>query len=531
MRAQPDHILYSQTGAFSSIVLDYLRDDPRLSAFYRHRPDLQGVQSAIAERRTKPTDRALLVEQLLKQYESMPDADRAIDQIRLLADEHTFTVCTAHQPNIFTGHLYFIFKILHAIRLSEELSRSIPGASFVPVYYMGSEDADLDELGEVNILGEHYQWRTKQRGAVGRMLVDQGLLDIVQAMEGRLSVEPHGAEVIAMVWRFYRLGISIEQATFELVHALFGRYGLIVFLPDRPAFKARFAGIMKWELQQQFSFPLVAETVSRFPEEYKIQAAGREINLFYLSDQLRERIISTDHGFRVANTEINFTREEIYRELQEHPERFSPNVILRPVFQEYLLPNVVFVGGGGELAYWLELKQVFDSSEVPFPVLVLRNSFMLVNASASSLLSKTGITVSALFKRTLDLQNELVRRHATLRLDLDEEKKALNKIYDSVSGVSGKLDPTLAQHTEALRTQALRKLVALEKKMMQAERKRSDAGLRQVTKLKQSLFPNGTLHERVDNILPYLSAHGFHLIDDLLSASLGLDQQFTVFYI
>jgi uncharacterized protein YllA (UPF0747 family) len=206
-------------------------------------------------------------------------------------------------------------------------------------------------------------------------------------------------------------------------------------------------------------------------------------------------------------------------------------VILRPVFQEYLLPNVVFVGGGGELAYWLELKQVFDSSEVPFPVLVLRNSFMLVNASASSLLSKTGITVSALFKPTLDLQNELVRRHATLRLDLDEEKKALNKIYDSVSGVSGKLDPTLAQHTEALRTQALRKLVALEKKMMQAERKRSDAGLRQVTKLKQSLFPNGILHERVDNILPYLSAHGFHLIDDLLSASLGLDQQFTVFYI
>ena len=288
---------------------------------------------------------------------------------------------------------------------------------------------------------------------------------------------------------------------------------------------------MKRELQEQFSFPLVADTVSRFPEEYKIQAAGREINLFICPTNCVKGSFPPIMG-SAWPIPRSISREEIYRELQEHPERFSPNVILRPVFQGIPASQRSVCRGGGELAYWLELKQVFDSSEVPFPVLVLRNSFMLVNASASSLLSKTGIIVSALFKRTLDLQNELVRRHATLRLDLDEEKTALNKIYDTVSGVSGKLDPTLAQHTEVFTHTGPPKISGPEKKMMQAERKRSDAGVRQVTKLKQSLFPNDTLHERVDNILPYLSrTHGFHLIEDLLSASLGLDQQFTVFYI
>ncbi len=522
------YVPYRQTGAFSSIVLDYLQQEPLLNDFYAHPPTAQGIAESIQARKKTSTNREVLVAALKKQYESVELTEPVTRNIEKLLEANTFTVCTAHQPNILTGHLYFIYKILHAIKLSEELARQYPGNHFVPVYYMGSEDADIEELGEVVVNGARYQWQTSQQGAVGRMLVDASFLDLLDAVGGQLLVEPFGKEAMQMLREAYLPGQTIEQSTFQLVHRLFASYGLIVLLPDNPLLKKEFVQVAKKELESSFSYPLVQQTIAAFPEKYKVQAAGREINLFYLEGNLRERIERNETGFAIANTKLFFSREVLMKLLDEHPEKFSPNVILRPVFQEMILPNITFIGGGGELAYWLELKNVFEEVAVPFPVLILRNSFLFAGKRTGELLDKCGLEAVDFFEPLHEIQKKLLIRDAGVRLNLSAEKESLRKLYKQIASVSKEADPTLLAHSESLGVRALQKLEALEKKMLRAEKKRSEASMRQVAKVKEKLYPGGTLQERVDNLFTYYAQYGPAFISHLYRYSTGMQMQFCI---
>ena len=528
MSFKAKYISYRQTGWFSKIVTDYLDNASALQPFYNYSFSLDGIKKTIAERRNYKTNRALLVSELKKQYAVVQSSESVKTNIDALLNEDTFTICTAHQPNIFTGHLYFIYKILHAIKLADELKKEMPRYNFVPVYYMGSEDADLEELGEVNINGKKYEWQTKQKGAVGRMKIDKAFIKLIEEIEGQLSVEKSGKEIIALVKEVYILDKTIEQSTFEFVNTLFADYGLIVLLPDNSALKKSFIAVNKKELTEQFSHKLVAQTIAAFPAEYKVQTAGREVNLFYLKDDIRERISKAGLKFEVRNSDIVFSEPEIMLELEEYPERFSPNVILRPVFQELVLPNIAFIGGGGELAYWLELKKVFDAVEVPFPVLVLRNSFMLVNNKVAAKMAALQLEATAFFKPTNILIEELVKKESAVSLNLEEEKKSLFSLYHNIKVAATIVDSTLKQHVHALETHAVKRIEKLEKKMLKAEKKKFEAQQRQINKIKEALFPSGTLQERVDNLLPYYSLWGAAFIKMLYENSRGLGQEFCV---
>ena len=160
--------------------------------------------------------------------------------------ENTFTITAAHQPNIFTGHLYFIYKIIHAIKVADELQKLLPDNNFVPVYYMGSEDADLEELGEVVVDGKKLVWETKQTGAVGRMHIDAAFLKIIKEISGQIGVLKFGEELISKMQRAYSIGKTIEEATFEFVNELFSSFGLFVLLPDVATLKKSFDPIRKY---------------------------------------------------------------------------------------------------------------------------------------------------------------------------------------------------------------------------------------------------------------------------------------------
>ena len=519
---------YRQTGYFSKMVTDYLAADEKLQPFYKHPVSVEGIKAAIGERRQFDTDRKLLVEQLLVQYAGMEVADAVKTNINSLLNENTFTVCTAHQPNIFTGHLYFIYKILHAVKLSAALHQQIPGCNFIPVYYMGSEDADLDELGHIYLNGDKLQWNTQQTGAVGRMIVDKDLVRIIETISGQLTIHPFGDEIVSLMSSCYKEGVTVEMATFRLVNELFAPFGLVILLPDNALLKKAFIPVIEKELTEEFSHPVVQETVSRFPSEYKVQPTGRQLNMFYLTGDKRERIEKSGEQWLVLNSDLQFSKKELISELQQHPERFSPNVILRPVFQEFILPNVLFIGGGGEIAYWLQLKNVFGAVKVPYPVLVLRNSFMLIDKNQQHIIKKWNLGFTTLFKSELDIMNELVKRDCTIQLNLDNEKEELNKIYDRLKTIAGLADSTLQHHTEALQTKALKRIAVLEKKMMGAERKKRKAEENQLHKLKTQLFPNNNLQERVENVMPLYAKWGKSFFETLYSNSLNLEQQFTI---
>jgi bacillithiol biosynthesis cysteine-adding enzyme BshC len=522
------HIYYEATGSFSKMVVDYVKGDEKLQPFYKHPVSMEGIAAAIAERKLFATNRKLLVDVLAKHYQHANPTELQLQNIQMLSNANCFTVTTAHQPNIFTGHLYFIYKILHTIKLCENLKLQMPENDFVPVFYMGSEDADLEELGHIYVNGIKHDWNTNQTGAVGRMKVDKALLKILDDIAREITVEPNGKEIIDLMQASYIEGSTIEQTTFKLINALFGDYGLIVLLPDDVDYKRAFIPVVEKELKEQFSYPIVEEAVALLPKEYKAQAGGRELNMFYLKDDIRERVEKKNDQYLILNTKSVYSEAEMMQELEKYPERFSPNVILRPVFQEMILPNIAFIGGGGEIAYWLELRKVFEAVQVPFPVLVLRNSLLLIEKKHVSKINSLGFSAADLFQSENDLMSGLVKKRTELRLSLEKERQAIHSFYAQLKNTAAAVDVTLGPHTEALEKQALKKIDALEKKMLRAEKKKFDAQQRQVSTLKSQLFPHNNLQERIENFMPFYAKWGTAFTKAVYQQSLGLQQQFVI---
>jgi bacillithiol synthase len=522
------HIDYKDTGCFSPLVLDYIVGNEKVKEFYTHPATLEGIKAAIKSRKNFNTDRQLLVEQLTEQYKDLTTSATVQKNIKALSDENTFTICTAHQPNIFTGHLYFIYKIIHAIKLADHLKDQLPDYNFVPVFYMGSEDADLEELGHIYLNGDKLDWKTKQTGAVGRMKVDDALIKLIDTIEGEIASQSHSKELIDLIRKAYTKGTAIQNATFKLVNELFAEYGLVVLLPDNPALKKQMTAIFKNDLYTHTPYEIVTATSRKLSEHYKSQAHPREINLFHLKDDIRNRIIKKKEIFYVEDTPIKFTKEEIREELKEHPERFSPNVILRGLYQEMILPNIAFIGGGGEIAYWLQMKDIFEHYKIPYPVLVLRNSFQVIEQGMKDLMDKLDVTTTDIFKTEQELINELVKKRSKLPLSLEKERKQVEEAYNQIMASTAKVDKSLAQHAEALRTKALKQIDKLEKKLLKSEKKNFEAEQRQVQKLKNKLFPQGQLQERIENFIPYYATYGNGLFKILYDNSLTLEQRFCL---
>ncbi len=528
MESSCTYLTYQDTGYFSKIVTDYLNGTAELQPFYKHPTTIDGITAAIKERQKFTTNRTVLVNELKAQYATIAASSQLSDNLDLLLSENTFTITTAHQPNIFTGPLYFVYKILHTIKLATTLKQQLPQYNFVPVYYMGSEDADLDELGYININGTKHEWQTKQTGAVGRMKVDKALLQLIDAIQGQIGVLENGDEISNLFRQCYTIGKSIQQATLELVNALFGSYGLVIIIPDNANLKRLFNNVLKKELLHQFSNKVVTESIIELSKQYKVQAGGRALNLFYLIDDKRERLGVENGHWKVATLNLSWNETGIINELNNYPERFSANVILRGVFQETILPNIAFIGGGGELAYWLELKKLFEAVQVPYPVLVLRNSFLLVEAKDANLINKLQLNYTSIFKSEDELLNDITKRQATNQLNLSGELDTTKAFYQTIKKVAGAIDSTLAQHAEALQTKAIYRLQELEKKMLRAEKRKLKDEAAQLHKLKSSLFPNNSLQERTENLSSFYGKYGKALLDELLKQSLALEQEFVV---
>lgn len=519
---------YDKTGYFSSLVIDYLSKSPMLKAFYSFPPDLAGLKEAVAIRKNFPCNREVLISVLKEQYLGLPVSDRLRHNIEALSNKNCFTITTAHQPNIFTGPLYFVYKIIHTVRLASVMNNEMKDHYFVPVFYMGSEDADLEELGHITVDGVLYQWKTKQTGTVGRMKVDDDFIALIGQMQGQLGVLPFGNDLMALFRSAYSKGKTIQQATLELVNTLFSEWGVIVINPDNAKLKKTFEPVVKRELNEAFSHRAVSETIANFPTQYKVQASGRQINLFYLLNDRRERIEWENDRFVVKAMGLEFTAESIQKEVEEFPDRFSGNVILRGVFQETILPNVAFIGGGGELAYWLELKQVFKEAGKFFPVLILRNSFMLIDQKCMQEIGSLNLALEELFLPEAEILRRLVLAKNKSGLSISTETSQIKTIYDLLTEKASAIDFSLRDHVQALQKRCIDKLEGLEKKMIRAEKKKLQTEKRKLSNIKKHLFPGGSLQERVENFSSFYARYGNKFLDVVLKNSPSYESKFTI---
>jgi len=521
------YISYQETHSFSKLVLDYVNDEPFLKSFYSFRPDLAGLKQAF-ESRNFQGNRKELVEVLTAQYQHIKTNKSVKHNISLLADENTFTVTTGHQLNLFTGPLYFIYKIVTTINLALELKIAYPDKNFIPVYWMATEDHDFDEINHVSVDEKNISWIQQTNGATGR-LSTKTVAAAVMAYKGYLGISKNGKKLARLVENAYLKNDNLADATRTMVNSLFEQYGLVIINADEPVLKKQFSGIITDDIIGQHSAHIIEKTSTLLTEKgYKTQVNGREINFFYLKDQLRERILLKDQKYVINHTDISFTKDELIKEIHDHPERFSPNVIMRPLYQEFILPNIAYIGGGAEVSYWMQLKDNFDFYKTDFPVLLLRNSALLIDKRSASNLFKLGFKLEDFFLPTEALQRAWIEKNSGSKLNLKGEIDAVQAIFEQIKRNAFEVDKTLENSADSAKTKITHLLNNFEKKLLRAEKRKHHVSLKQIENVKNRLFPNGVLQERVLNIAPMYVNYGDDFLSSLIENFEPLGGDFTL---
>jgi bacillithiol synthase len=504
---------FEQTGVGSPLFLDYISQKTTLKPFFGQFPSLEGFANSLKTRQFSAENRKTLVEALHHQYKGTNNAP-AINQLH---NERCFTVTTGHQLNIFTGPLYVIYKIVSTINLANSLKKQFPAYDFVPVYWMATEDHDFEEINHFNLFNKTYTWLTEQKGAVGQMQCAE--------IEAIINEMP---EKIALFENAYRNASTLTQAVRTYMHELFGEKGLICIDGDDVLLKTEFSSIIKSELTKRQTNILVEKQSENLEKlGYKTQVKGREINFFYLEKGLRERIVFENGKYNVLNTNLSFSESEILDLVEKSPEKFSPNVILRPVYQEVILPNIAYLGGPAEVVYWLQLKTVFDQFEVQFPIIMPRNFALYINAATKKRMEKLAMATTDLWLDEQDLKKNYVAKNSENQFEIATELTEIGEKFDKILAKALPIDKTLEGVVLAEKQKAINALESLEKRIKKAEERTFETAINQLIGVKGKLFPNGSPQERTDNLLNfYLNNPEF--INQLYESFDPLDFKFNV---
>ncbi|WP_309641824.1 bacillithiol biosynthesis cysteine-adding enzyme BshC [Flavobacterium sp.] len=523
-----DCISYQDSGYFIPLMCDYLNQKPDLAPLYNRFPTLDNFEKQFQEKQSYFTDahRKVLVAALKKQYAAVETSQKTAHNIDALLQSNTFTVTTGHQLNLFTGPLYFLYKIISTINLTKELKAQYPSQNFVPIYWMATEDHDFEEINYFTFRGKKIRWNVESSGPVGRHTT-QGLEEIFKVFEKETGNNINAQFIKNLFEESYVKHQSLTAAARYLANVLFGETGLVILDADDATLKKEFAPFVKEELLQQTSYKQVTATIEKL-KSYAIQVNPREINLFYIEDDLRERIVLENGKYQVNNTALEFSETEILELLEQHPEKFSPNVMLRPLYQEVILPNLCYIGGGGELAYWLELKSFFDAVQVPFPILLLRNSALIATQKQADKADKLGLTWKDLFAKQADLINQKATLLSEFPIDLSIQKDHLRNQFHYLHVLANQTDKSFAGAVKAQEAKQIKGLEHLEKRLLKAQKRKYEQELERIIDLQNQLFPNGGLQERQANFSEYYIDNGDSLIEKMLMELKPLEHQFTI---
>ena len=513
-----------------------------LKSLHDFSPDEQGIRLAIEKRKSKKVNRDLLVKVLSEQNKNANAKVKS--NILLLKNENAFTVSTGHQLCLFTGPLYFIYKILHTIKLAEDLKKKFLENDFVPVYWMASEDHDFEEISIVSIFGKKLKWNSNVHGGVGRVSLqagtplpvghlplergEVGVSAILAELKTILGESEKAKEIYSVIEKCYSQK-NLSEATRMLMDFLMGEYGIVIIDADEKELKKEFVPVFIKEIEEEFILPAVNESSEILTKQgLKAQVTPREINIFYLAENSRERIIRDNEVYVTADYSRNWDKAALLEEIKSNPERFSPNVLMRALYQETILPNLVYLGGGGEISYWLQMKNMFDAAHIFFPILMVRNSFLLVDAGQQEKISKLGFMVMDFFKKEEDLINQYIDENKTAEIDFVAEQEKLKKVFGELADKIAVADATLRATTEAELQKALKSLESLEARVRKAEKQKHEQSLTQIKNIKSKLFPEGEFQERHDNFLSYWLKTEGKLIEELYGLMEGMESELRV---
>ncbi|PIB25319.1 bacillithiol biosynthesis cysteine-adding enzyme BshC [Maribacter sp. 4G9] len=527
-----DCLPFRKTGYFSKLICDYIEEKEALTPLYDQFPKLENFETQIRGKKASfsAAKRKTLVKSLEDQYKDIKISKPTSANIQSLSSDNTFTVTTGHQLNLFTGPLYFLYKIVSTINLAKVLKENYTDYHFVPVYWMATEDHDFDEINYFNFRGKKIQWNKEVSGAVGR-LSTEGLDEVFEIFSLGVGGSKNATYLKELFAKAYLEHKTLTAATRFLANELFKEQGLVIIDGDDESLKELLVPYVKKDIFDHVSFEKVSdkiEEILQIDADYPIQVNPREINYFYLKDDIRERIIEQEGTYFVNDTQLSFSKEELVAELEEHPDRFSPNVVARPLYQEVILPNLCYIGGGGELAYWLELKSSFEAMNVPFPILLLRNSALVITKKQNEKLQKLHVSHSDIFLKQHSLINKKIREISNIDIDFTPQKQLLENQFKGMYELAEKTDKSFLGAVKAQEVKQKKGLDNLEKRLLKAQKRKLEDHVVRLTDIQNQLFPGQSLQERQLNFSELYLEYGEELIPMLLKNLNPLDLNFMV---
>ena len=498
-------IPYKKTLSFSKIVEDYL-DERASKMFYNRFPVIENIKDQIHQRSKQSVNREVLLEVIASQYKDVDLTQETNDNILLLKEKNTYTIATGHQLCLFGGPLYFLYKIISTINLAETLNKKFSNNNFVPIFWMASEDHDFSEVNHVYLFGRRYEWKTNQTGMVGSFqtsgisqLIDEIALDLGECKNARY--------LINLFKKCYGQN-TLSEATRIFVNELFGKYGIVILDASDARLKKQLIPVIKKDVVEKGLHKIISNTTNALSEKYKAQALVREINFFKLSNGQRSRITDGIH-----NSEVD-----------DLSESFSPNVLMRPIYQELILPNLAYIGGGSEIAYWMQLKSAFKELDIVFPMLLLRNSVMWIESKDYLKWKKFGLHMEDIFLSEQYIQKKFIEKKDSF--NTDDAKEKLESLYCDIKERTNNHELKSLINAE-LKSQ-LKSLEKINKKHRKISKLQNEISLKQISKIKRKLFPDNVLQERKDNFILYYLQHGETFISRLKEEIDPLDRNFLI---
>lgn len=456
-----------------------------------------------------PLKREILRNELLSQYrkiaEICPVNSLVLENINALNHPDTYTVCTGQQLHLFGGPAFVLYKILALIDLAARYKKTYPGKNFIPVYWMASEDHDVDEIRDNRIFRNNYRWETTQTGACGRFTV-QDTLELIESMRNDIQMNNDSAQLLDSISEIYKGAENLSQATAGMMNHLFGTYGLVCIDADRPAFKAEFREVMKSDILHNKNEPAFNAFSDKLEDAgFTRQLHGRSVNFFFLQNGMRSRIEKNGTIFHAAGTELNADDRAMETLIETEPEKFSPNAMLRPLYQETILPNVAYLGGNAEINYWLQTCEVFKFNNIAPPTIYLRPSLWIIPHKAHVWLEKYKISpldllitqsneklASLLSPEIADLKQEIIKFNS-LRTEIQ------NAVYQHNTNFMKTLTEAGKQYEKILHQ--------ADKQIREIQLSRLGKDFEKLKEIQSNYLDINHIQERVTHLLEMLIKH------------------------
>jgi len=519
--------LRSIGGTFSSLFVNFVTDYANVHQFYggnfRDGAYWRSMLQRVVER---PLDRSALVQILGEQNRNFHCGVRTLANIDALLNDNTVAVVTGQQVGLFTGPLYTILKTVTTLKLVEQLAERYPDNTFVPVFWLEGEDHDIEEVNAIKVVtsnNEVAEFRYEMKrpaddenlGAVGKIEFDETIESVFSNLSQSLVPTEFTPKIFELFRTAYQKGMTFNRAFAHLMNVLLENSGLIFLDPNDTRVKRLLSPLFQRELSETPRFcQLVVDQSAELERQYHAQVKPKPLNMFFFHRGGRYLLEPRPDGYGLKGTRQHLTKDFIAQSVQSMPELFSPNVVLRPICQDWLLPTLTYVAGPAEVAYFAQLKPLYDEVGIPMPIIYPRASATIVEEKAEKVLSRFSVSLLDLFRDIEFVKEKVASQVAELNLDevFGGTFLSLQESLDGMKPALADIDPTLVGALENIQRKTISTIEGLKERAVAAQKRQHEVSLRQIDKAASIVFPQSSFQERELNVLYFLNKYGMEFL-------------------